>query len=148
MSLNHIDTNVYFDIILSRCFSTDKNHVFCGKSEENGMSDRLDKLAALGCDIDGAMERFLEDEEFYFDCYDKVLVDPGFEALKAALEEHNIKEGFDYAHTLKGVLANLGMNSLYDIIVEIVESLRAGSDAGLMDKYDKLMTEREKYLEI
>lgn len=112
------------------------------------MSDRLDKLSALGCDVQGAMERFLEDEEFYFECYDKVLVDPGFDALKAALEAHDIKKGFDCAHTLKGVLANLGMNSLYDIVVEIVEPLRAGTDTGLMDKYNELMTERDKYLAI
>lgn len=35
------------------------------------MSNRLEKLAALGCDVTGAMDRFLNDEEFYFSCYDK-----------------------------------------------------------------------------
>ena len=30
------------------------------------MSNRLEKLAALGCDVTGAMDRFLNDEEFYF----------------------------------------------------------------------------------
>ena len=30
------------------------------------MSNRLEKLAALGCDVTGAMDRFLNDEEFTF----------------------------------------------------------------------------------
>lgn len=37
----------------------------CGFRREN-MEERLLKLKNLGCDIDGAMNRFLGDKEFYF----------------------------------------------------------------------------------
>lgn len=110
------------------------------------MSERLEKLVALGCDVAGAMDRFLEDEEFYFSCYDKFMEDPGFAQLKNELNDHDVKAAFDCAHALKGVIANLGLSSLYDRIVEIVEPLRAGTDEGLLVKYDELMKEREKYL--
>ncbi len=46
------------------------------------MEERLLKLKNLGCDIDGAMNRFLGDKEFYFECFDELMKDPGFEELK------------------------------------------------------------------
>lgn len=110
------------------------------------MSNRLEKLAVLGCDVTGAMDRFLNDEEFYFSCYDKFMGDLGFVQLKNDLNNHDIPAAFDCAHALKGVIANLGLTSLYNVIDEIVEPLRAGTDEGLLSKYDKLMEEREKYL--
>ena len=110
------------------------------------MSNRLEKLAALGCDVTGAMDRFLNDEEFYFSCYDKFMGDLGFVQLKNDLNNHDIPASFDCAQALKGVIANLGLTSLYNVIDEIVEPLRAGTDEGLLSKYDKLMEEREKYL--
>lgn len=109
------------------------------------MEDRIKILQDLGCDLKGAMERFLDDEEFYLECYEKVIADPCFFELKEALEAHDVKRGFECAHTLKGVIANLGLTSLYDIIYEIVEVLRTGSEEDLLEKYQILMKERQKY---
>ncbi len=110
------------------------------------MDDKMKKLKAMGCDIDGVMERFLNDEEFYFECYDQVMDDPGFGLLKEALEQGNAREAFEYAHTLKGIVANLGLTSLLEKIREIVEPLRIGETEGLLGKYKELMQEREKYI--
>lgn len=109
------------------------------------MDKRLVELESWGCDIEGAMRRLLDDEEFYFVCYEQVLEDDGFELLRKALEKHDIKHSFEYAHSLKGIIANLGLTSLYHIISEIVEPLRAGTDEGVMEKYQGLMQERERY---
>lgn len=112
------------------------------------MSTLIDKLTNMGCDMKSTMERFMDDEEFYMDCLKQLLANNEFDNLKKKLDEHDIKGAFDSAHTLKGVCANMGLKTLYDIIVEIVEPLRAGTDANLVDKYDLLMLEKKKYDEI
>lgn len=109
------------------------------------MEAKIKTLEELGCDIEGAMDRFLEDEEFYIECYDKVIHEPCFEKLENALKEHDIQSAFEYAHILKGLLANLGLTSLFAIVCEIVEVLREKDDEGLLEKYQLLMKEREKY---
>lgn len=109
------------------------------------MSWKTEELEKLGCDLEAAMERFLGDEAFYFECYNEVISDECFEQLGEALEQHNVKAAFDYSHNLKGVTANLGLSSLVNQLVEIVEPLRRGSDDGLLPLYQDLMKEREKY---
>jgi len=105
----------------------------------------LIELKAWGCNIDEVMERFLDDEEFYFECYTQAMEDPCFLQLEEALQKHDIKKGFESAHTLKGLIANLGLASLFRIISEIVEPLRAGTDEGLLEKYQELLEERDRY---
>ena len=113
------------------------------------MENKLVGLREMGCDMEGAMSRFLDDKEFYFECYNKALTDDGFEKLREALEKKDARESFEYAHALKGVVANLGLTSLLDKISEIVEPLRFGQyEEGLMEKYEAMMQEREKYLSL
>ena len=110
------------------------------------MSVLLDKLKVMGCDIDGAMGRFLDNEAFYGKCFGKMLQDPAFEALGIALKAGSVEDAFHQAHTLKGVLANMGITPLYDIVVQIVEPLRKGDlSADLMGLYEQLMQAKEEY---
>lgn len=110
--------------------------------------DMLEELEKLGCDMEGAMERFLNDEDFYRECFEKVLEDPGFNSLGEALREKDVQRAFESAHALKGVLANLGLTSLYNIIVEIVNPLREEKTDGLLFSYERLLQERECYIAI
>lgn len=112
------------------------------------MDRRLKELESWGCDITGAMERFLDDEAFYFECYEQGLEDAGFGLLKEALDAHDVRLAFEYAHGLKGVIANLGLTSLHIIISDIVEPLRAGREDGLLQKYQELIKERDRYLKL
>lgn len=95
------------------------------------MLPMVQKLENWGCDIRGAMPRFLDDEPFYLECVVQVADDPGFGELKRLLSSGDVKAAFDCAHMLKGVTANTGLTPLYDEIVKIVEPLRAGSMEGL-----------------
>ena len=95
------------------------------------MCEVLEKLRAWGCDLDGALERFLGDE------------DESFDGLKEALAEDERKKAFDCAHTLKGVFANMGITPMFDTVEKIVEPLRAGINDGLMPVYEELSRERE-----
>lgn len=108
------------------------------------MSTLLDELRAWGCDVDGAMERFMGDEELYQVCLHSVMSDKSFAGLKEALERNDVREAFDHAHTLKGVLANMGLTPMYDITVQIVEPLRAGSLEHLLPIYEELMQAKDR----
>lgn len=108
------------------------------------MSAFLDALSAWGCDVQGAMERMADDEDFYAECLQEVSDDPYFDRLKDALTKGDVRAAFDAAHTLKGVLANVGLTPMYNKIVEIVEPLRAGRGAGLDAQFSELLQMRAK----
>lgn len=108
------------------------------------MSTLLDSLKAWGCDVDGALERFVGDGELYVTCLNTVLTDKAFAGLGDALGKGDIQEAFDHAHTLKGVLANMGLTPMFDIAVRIVEPLRAGNGENLMPIYDELLQAKNK----
>ena len=103
------------------------------------MSTLLEELKSWGCDVDGAMERFIDDEGLYRTCLDSVMADKNFEGLLDALNRHDVSAAFEYAHTLKGVLSSMGLTPMYDIVVRIVEPLRAGSDENLLPVCDELI---------
>lgn len=108
------------------------------------MEKLLGILRDWNCDIDGAMARFMNDQELYRHCLCAVVDDKAFIRLGEALKEGNAAEAFDQAHTLKGVIANMGLTPMYDIIVEIVEPLRAGTCEPLLPLYNKLIEANEK----
>jgi len=103
------------------------------------MDAKIEKLRDWGCNVNDAMERMLDDEEFYIECLETVAEDENYALLKKALDSHDASRAFDCAHTLKGVLANVGLTPMYDKIVEIVEPLRRKSDEDLSGKYAELM---------
>ncbi len=104
------------------------------------MNQVLQKLELWNCDIKGALERFLDDEEMYLSFLPTVAAEPAFEELGKALEEGDAKTAFEQAHLLKGVVANMGLTPLLDVIVEIVEPTRRGEANGLMPVYNRLMS--------
>lgn len=112
------------------------------------MSALLEELRSWGCDVDGALERFINDEGLYRMCLGSVMEDKNFEDMLDALHRHDIKMAFEHAHTLKGVLANMGLTPMYDIIVRIVEPLRAGTDENLLEICEELMQAKGKLGEL
>lgn len=109
------------------------------------MNALLTELDRRGCDVKGAFERFIDDEEFYASCYKDALADEAFEKLGDELNAGNVQAAFDYAHTLKGVISNMGLTPMYDLIVEIVEPLRVGDSSNLETSYKKLLEMRNDY---
>lgn len=109
------------------------------------MQNLFDELRERGCDMEATMERFLNDENFYVDCLKDALYDEGFEKLGEALKAEQATESFEYAHMLKGIVANMGLTSMFDTLVKIVEPLRKGETAGLMGFYEDLITDRDSY---
>ena len=112
------------------------------------MNDILQKLKDRGCDMDQALERMFGDEEFLLDLISQVLADPAFGALGDNLKKQDAAAAFDNAHTLKGICANTGVTTLLNLVVELVEPLRAGNAENLDEKYEKLLSEKAKLEQI
>lgn len=113
------------------------------------MNGLIEELENLGCNMEETMERFMDNEELYFDCLDKALEDQSFIQLGKNLEERDIQAAFEHAHNLKGLMANMGLASVYNEVVEIVDPLRSGIfNEEMIVHYDRMMKEREKFLKV
>lgn len=99
----------------------------------------IEELRAWGCDVEGALERFLEDEELYYSCLKMVSEDASLARLEEQLRAGEVEEAFDSAHTLKGIIANVGLTPMFEIIVRIVEPLRTGQIENLLAIYEELI---------
>ena len=66
------------------------------------------------------------------------------EIFEKAFKKGDTATAFDAAHTLKGVLANVGLTPLYNTTVEIVEPLRVGCTDNVAEKFVLLNEQRAK----
>ena len=106
------------------------------------------KLCDIGVDLDETLERFVDNEDLYFRCLNKLLQDSNYQNMLDAIENANAEAAFDYAHALKGVSANLGLDKLYREMKTITEVFRAGSLAFDLDNMDRLKSSYEEACEI
>ena len=74
----------------------------------------LTKLREAGCDMEGTLERFMNNEALCMKFLKKFPQDVTFGEMKKAFAQGNTEEFFKAAHTMKGVSGNLGLSSLYD----------------------------------
>lgn len=113
------------------------------------MRDKFDCLSGFGFEeLDSTKERFLCDWDFYYGIVLEALNDKGFDEMRKQLVEKNYKSAFDTAHMLKGIISNCGITPLYNLILLIVEPLRACEGKvidqdGLINITDKIITERD-----
>ena len=63
----------------------------------------------LKVDLEGALARFMGREDMYARFLYKLQQDETFQKLTEAVESQTLSEIERYAHTLKGVLGNLGL---------------------------------------
>ncbi|MEG0769760.1 MAG: Hpt domain-containing protein [Ruthenibacterium sp.] len=102
------------------------------------MDAMLERLRSYGADMDGAMDRFLEDVELYKTCYTAFLQDEAFPLLGKALAQKEYETAFECAHALKGITGNMGLTPLYQVICRMVEELREQKYAGLQEGYAEI----------
>lgn len=112
------------------------------------MDELIMELEHRGCDMKVTLERFLDDKDFYKNCLLSVLSDENFIMLGDYIKSNDLKGSFECAHTLKGLIANMGIEELYNIIVKIVEPLRNGNLDELTDLYNELMEKKNIYDEL
>ena len=79
-----------------------------------------------GFDIVSARERFFGKREMCERYVIRFLEDPNYEEMIKAIREKDTEQAFHYAHTLKGVCANLSLWRMQDAVSGVVEGLRMG----------------------
>ena len=103
-------------------------------------SDSLwNQLREKGVNVDKALARMKGNKEAYKNFLIEFFEDPDFEALGEELKAGNAKNAFEYAHGLKGMSANLGIDEVQKKLGVLVEILRHGGLDGALELYDDVI---------
>lgn len=92
--------------------------------------DFIEELSALGINVESALSRLKNNKQLYIEFLREFINDSDWIGLSCSLEELNSQEAFDYAHGLKGMAANLGLEKITELLSELVEILRLGKVEG------------------
>lgn len=95
-------------------------------------------LKEFGANTEEGLQRCMGNEAFYLRFVGMVTGDAGFEKLYSSIEAGDLKNAFEAAHALKGVLGNLSLTPIYDPVCEITEHLRAGEEMDYTEYVDKI----------
>jgi hypothetical protein len=108
----------------------------------------VDVLRAWGADTEDGLRRCLNNEAFYLRLVDKAVKDPSFDRLKEAVEGKDLEKGFEYAHALKGVMANLALTPILNPVMEITELLRARTNMDYTALITEILAQRDALLKL
>lgn len=105
----------------------------------------IENLKEFGANVDEGLERCMNNKDFYLKLVTMSLDDSAFDDLGEALAKKQYSEAFEYAHKLKGVMANLALTPILEPVSELTELLRNKTDgdydglyAGVIEEYKKL----------
>ena len=102
------------------------------------------EMESCGIDVTGALNRMMGNESLFFRIMKKFLEDESYNKLMMKLEEEDYDEAFKYAHALKGVAGNLGLNPIMDADVVLVEKLRHHNMDGITEDARELTEAYQK----
>lgn len=108
---------------------------------------------AGGVDVDGALERMGGSEELYETILGMFLTDENYGKLTEAMAVGDEANALGYAHTLKGMCGNLGLDRLFHYSDDMVETFRKNRscDVALLmtqitEEYTRLTEIIKKYI--
>lgn len=109
----------------------------------------VEALKNFGANTEEGLSRCMNNEAFYLRLVKMAAAETaGYEALGKALETGDLKAGFEAAHGLKGMLANLALTPLTVPASELTEILRAGQpgrEEECAALYQELMKQKEAF---
>ena len=108
----------------------------------------VESLRAWGANVDEGLGRCLNNETFYLTLVKKAIQDPSFEKLNAACGAGDLDQGFDAAHALKGVMANLALTPIDRPVREITEFLRSRTDMDYGPLLAEILSQRDALREL
>lgn len=111
------------------------------------MSTFLDKFKAYGADVDGVMDRFMEDEDLLMMCLEQFVQDDEVAQLEEKMEQKDYEEAFEVAHALKGVSGNLGLTPLFQAVCVLVESLRHKKLDNVEEELAQVILKRREFID-
>lgn len=108
----------------------------------------LEKLKEYGANTAEGMGRCMNNEAFYLRMVNMALDDGVFERMRKAVEGASVKEIFEAAHAMKGMLGNLSLTPLVALSSEMTELARVGKDADYAALWEEIRSQREKLLQL
>ena len=104
----------------------------------------IDALRAFGANVDEGLGRCMKNEGFYLRMVRMACGDGNFEKLEKAAEDNDLTAGFEAAHALKGVLANLALTPLTNPVSELTELFRAKTPGDYRHTVKKILALRDE----
>ena len=108
----------------------------------------IEKMKEIGANTDEGLGRCLNNESFYLRMVKLAVSDTGYERLQEALQQGDLNAGFERAHALKGVLANVALANLLDPVSEMTELLRSRTETDYSGLLEQMFLELGKYREL
>jgi len=106
----------------------------------------IDKLRDFGANVEEGLQRCVNNEMLYLRLVDKAIHDPSFDTLREVSEKGDLEKGFEIAHALKGVTANLALTPLFSLICEITELFRNRKKVDYRPYVDAIIAKRDELL--
>ena len=106
----------------------------------------LTKLSEFGANVEEGLRRCVNNEALYLKLVEKTIRDPSFDELREAAEKGDLERGFELAHSLKGVTANLSLTPLFTPISEITELFRNRTEADYSPFIDLMIAKRDELI--
>lgn len=103
----------------------------------------LNNLKYWGCEVDEALERFVNDESLYIMCMNLFIEDAFFEILGDALKSQDYDAAREATHTLKGIAGNVSVGPLFVAISMLTDKLRANDYSDLDADYSQILEYRK-----
>ncbi len=108
----------------------------------------LEKLKEFGADTDDGLKRCMNNEGFYLRLVNMALDDKAFDRMCTAVESGGVKEIFETAHAMKGMLGNLALTPLVTPVSEMTELARGGCEADYPALWEIIRARREELLRL
>jgi len=129
-----------YDIETAKAYLEAQNHMMYSGIRIAKREDAMwEMLKEKGVNVEKALERVKGNKDAYKGFLLEFFADPDFKALGKEIETGNIKNAFEYAHGLKGMAANLGLDEVNNKLNVLVEILRAGKLEGADEAYGEVM---------
>lgn len=106
------------------------------------------ELQRAGVDMNTVMSRFMGNETLYIKFLMRFVEDENFRNMQSMFQQGNLEEAFKAAHTLKGLIANLGLDGIMRSVTTITERLRNGNTEGVSELMQQAEWEYEKIMDI
>ena len=102
----------------------------------------------LGINYEENIARFAGNENIYIKFLKRLLEDNTYNNLKQAYSQKSYEDIEKYAHMLKGLAANLGINRIFLLSNDIVQNVRQKEFNNINNLYNKLTEEYELTLQM
>jgi HPt (histidine-containing phosphotransfer) domain-containing protein len=84
----------------------------------------IEELEKLNIDTKKGISRCANKEDLYLKLVGKLINNETFDKLYEAIKINDLDSSFNHAHGLKGIITNLSITPLENIIIELTENLR------------------------